>query len=194
MSLVMNGVEIPENVANAFSFNGVNITDIFFNGVQVWNQSLFAGVFSGDSTITFNGAWSTVDTSGNLIRHDSGYRSSFGQTGFASLGADGNFTSSGDYARVLGVYLAANYMGKGANALERFINSFADKACGSLIYDKVTNTFSRDGFGAYDRGSNTWSQGTWAYSDAGIEFSGSQFRAYVNSYSTPYVGAWISIS
>lgn len=42
MPLYMNGILIPENVANAFSFNGSNITDVYFNGVQVWHQSLIS--------------------------------------------------------------------------------------------------------------------------------------------------------
>lgn len=40
MPLYMNGTLVPENVANALYFNGTNITDVYMNGVQVWNQSL----------------------------------------------------------------------------------------------------------------------------------------------------------
>lgn len=85
MPLVFNGVTIPENVANAFSFNGVDITDVYFNGVQVWHQSLGPTVgWSGDSFYTYSvvqgisvsgfsfrfrigdgyGAWLTVTSSG----------------------------------------------------------------------------------------------------------------------------------
>lgn len=40
MPLVFNGVTIPENVANALTMNGADIHDVYFNGVNVWHQSL----------------------------------------------------------------------------------------------------------------------------------------------------------
>ena len=66
MPLVFNGVTIPENVANALSFNGVDITDVFFNGVQVWNQALFNATWSGNSLDSINNFG--IQTSGNLCR------------------------------------------------------------------------------------------------------------------------------
>lgn len=65
MPLVFNGVTIPENVANAFSFNGANVTDVYFNGVQVWHQSLFSGLWSGNSMDSIAG----IQTSGNAYRY-----------------------------------------------------------------------------------------------------------------------------
>lgn len=72
MPLVMNGVIIPENVANAFYFNGVNITDVFMNGVQVWNQSLFSALWSGSSYGTYNGTYG-LQTSGSQFRSYDSY-------------------------------------------------------------------------------------------------------------------------
>lgn len=38
--LVFNGVTIPDNSANALSFNGTDVTQVVFNGTTVWQQSL----------------------------------------------------------------------------------------------------------------------------------------------------------
>lgn len=65
MPLVMNGTTIPENVASVFSFNGVNITQVFHNGVQVWAQRLVIGVWSGSSAINYK---SGLVTSGSNYR------------------------------------------------------------------------------------------------------------------------------
>lgn len=68
MAIIFNGTTIPENVANALSFNGVNITDVFFNGVQVWDQLLFNALWSGDSLVDVSGQIVGIDTSGSLHR------------------------------------------------------------------------------------------------------------------------------
>jgi hypothetical protein len=70
MPLVMNGVIIPENVANAFMFNGVSVTDAFMNGVQVFNQSLFSATWSGSTIDGTNG----LTTSGATYRWSNGSR------------------------------------------------------------------------------------------------------------------------
>lgn len=68
MPLVFNGVTIPENVANALTVNGADIHDVYFNGVQVWHQSLINITgWSGDSFYNTYG----VDTSGLLWRANS---------------------------------------------------------------------------------------------------------------------------
>lgn len=68
MAFVMNGVIIPEDTANAFSFNGSDVTDVFMNGVQVFNQSLFSATWSGDSYILISGVKNGIETSGALHR------------------------------------------------------------------------------------------------------------------------------
>ena len=40
MSLIVNGTTIPTNVANVLSYNGVNITNVIFNGTDYWTQIL----------------------------------------------------------------------------------------------------------------------------------------------------------
>jgi len=69
--LVFNGVTIPDNSANALSFNGSNVTQVVFNGTTVWQQSLGASYDLGltpilDTVSGENNAWSqrTVDVSG----------------------------------------------------------------------------------------------------------------------------------
>lgn len=49
MPLYWNGTLIPENVANALTVNGVNITAVVYNGTSVWSQSL------GPTTAMFYG-------------------------------------------------------------------------------------------------------------------------------------------
>ena len=69
--LVFNGVTIPDNSANALSFNGTDVTQVVFNGTTVWQQSLGASYDLGltpilDTVSGQNNAWSqrTVDVSG----------------------------------------------------------------------------------------------------------------------------------
>ena len=91
MPLVMNGTTIPENVANAFSFNGVNITQVVYNGVAVWKKSLNL-LWSGNSLAAVGNA--TVNgfrTSNNLIRWEWGN----GYVG-AWITANANGTFTGD--------------------------------------------------------------------------------------------------
>lgn len=66
MPLQFNGVTIPENVANALTVNGIDIKDVYFNGVQVWHQSLFAGVWSGSSIQNNSNG---IETSGSAYRY-----------------------------------------------------------------------------------------------------------------------------
>jgi hypothetical protein len=52
MPLVVNGTTIPTNVANALMVNGVNITQVIANGVNVWTQQLSLSVgWSGSSIV-----------------------------------------------------------------------------------------------------------------------------------------------
>ena len=87
MAFVFNGVIIPENVANAFYLNGTNITDIFVNGVQVWNQSLFSASWSGNSYV---GSATTRNSNCNINTSGSAFRSAFGNT-------TGTITDYGDW-------------------------------------------------------------------------------------------------
>ena len=69
--LVFNGVTIPDNSANALSFNGSDVTQVVFNGTTVWQQSLGPSYSVGfspvlDTVSGESGQWSqrTVDISG----------------------------------------------------------------------------------------------------------------------------------
>lgn len=52
----MNGTLIPEDVANACNFNGINITDVFMNGIQVWHQVLYSGPDNPTTITTADGS------------------------------------------------------------------------------------------------------------------------------------------
>lgn len=96
MPLYSNGVLIPENTANAFTFNGVNVTDVFMNGVQVWNQSLFSATWSGNALSGGRG----IGTSGNLFR-------AISATSGAWITANQNGTFSNTFSNG-----AASYLGQ----------------------------------------------------------------------------------
>jgi hypothetical protein len=54
MPLIMNGVTIPENVANVLNYNGTNITSVIFNGTTVWTQSLLMATTAGTSYTAYS--------------------------------------------------------------------------------------------------------------------------------------------
>jgi hypothetical protein len=64
MPLVVNGVTIPQNVANALMVKGVSIKQVIANGMAVWSQSLLNAIWSGDSVAGFI----AFLVSGNLFR------------------------------------------------------------------------------------------------------------------------------
>ena len=70
MPFYFNSVLIPEDVANAFRFNGVDITQVFFNNASVWLQIIGAttGVFYGGFIYpTANNRVTRINNSGTLI-------------------------------------------------------------------------------------------------------------------------------
>lgn len=96
MPLYLNGALIPENVAGNFKFNGIDITKVFMNGLQVWAQSLFNGIWSGDSTYSVNGFLNGIDTSGSSYRFCGGTGSAqaYGVWGVADSNGLVNVTST----------------------------------------------------------------------------------------------------
>ena len=93
MSFALNGVIIPEDVANSLYINGTNTTDLFINGVQVWNQSLFNGTWS-NSTLT-TGDIQGIQASGSNFRwvHDNGTNPLAYSTTWLSVSSLGTFTN-----------------------------------------------------------------------------------------------------
>ena len=104
MSITVNGTLIPEDTANALTVNGSDITEVWANGVSVWQQQLFAAQWSGDSftSLYANYPGNTgigINVSGNLFRSRAdmdGYSDGvFGEW----LSANTNGTFSGGYSR-----------------------------------------------------------------------------------------------
>lgn len=61
MSLVINGVTIPTNVANALMVKGVSVTQVIANGVAVWTQSIGPTVgWSGQMLVAYISGTNTV--------------------------------------------------------------------------------------------------------------------------------------
>jgi hypothetical protein len=91
MSLVMNGVIIPEDTAGAFMFNGVDVTQAFMNGVEVFKQSLFSATWSGGDSLVTMQTQIGVNTSGSLFRLQSAYWSSTEYGNWVSVSDQGLF-------------------------------------------------------------------------------------------------------
>ena len=96
MPFYFNSVLIPENVANAFRFNGVDITQVFFNNASVWLQNLIpittTGMFYGGlaSTTNYNRV-TRINSSGTLIGSETNVGTArYGVAG-AGLGTTGVF-------------------------------------------------------------------------------------------------------
>ncbi len=85
MPLVFNGVTIPEDEENVLSFNGVDITKVNFNGVDVWEQ-LLELIWSGASL-------NSSDVGFDVIGNQWAWRDDVGGHGeWQSVNTDGTFT------------------------------------------------------------------------------------------------------
>lgn len=61
MGLVINGTDIPTNVANALKIDNTNITEVIYNGTSYWKQQLYSGPASGYLVTTTKALISGVD-------------------------------------------------------------------------------------------------------------------------------------
>lgn len=90
MALVVNGVTIPTNVANAITVNGVDIKSVYHNGVIIWQQAL--------STLTGWSGQSVDDSMSNIGIRTSGMlfnaHSVQGDGAWITTNGDGTFTGS----------------------------------------------------------------------------------------------------
>lgn len=176
MPLVFNGVTIPENVANAFSFNGANITDVYFNGVQVWHQSLckVCSGWSGNSVVTYYGS-AGINVSGLSCRATQSF---IGPAVYGSWlvmdGSTGTWTS--------GTSIATSSDGEGTYTYELTTISNAIRAFNKAwcYYNPSTETFT-GGDSIVSFG------GSCLHTSGGLIFSG-----YHNS--SHYYGAYISLT
>ena len=96
MPFYFNSVLIPENVANAFRFNGVDITQVFFNNASVWLQNLIpittTGMFYGGlaSTTNYNRV-TRINSSGTLIGSETNVGTARNYLAGVGLGTTGVF-------------------------------------------------------------------------------------------------------
>ena len=93
MPFYFNSVLIPENVANAFMFNGVDITQVFFNNASVWLQILGAttGVFYSGATTAVTNIVTRINNSGTLIGSETNVGTARISAAGAGLGTTGVF-------------------------------------------------------------------------------------------------------
>ena len=135
MPLVVNGVTIPENVANALMVNGVSVTQVIANGVAVWTQSLNL-TWSGDSLSAGYG----LTVSSNLFRHNNPSSSGIWLT------ANLNGTFSGGTSTATAVP-STNLVTYGNNTLN-LTNIVNSSMMASLITYVKGSGFSGGGFNA----------------------------------------------
>ena len=185
MPLVVNGVTIPTDVANALNVNGSNITAVYANGISVWEQQLFAAQWSGDSLAVSGSYVAGVSVSGNLFRHR--YSSIYGA--WITTNSNGTFTSTSSNAS------GNKILGFGDNRLQAR-NNGCPCYCGydGFIYFSIAGGFSgtsKSHSGDCDGGdefNNFIMQTSTGLIRAGYGFR----RSIVNSYSA--YGAWISLT
>lgn len=98
MPLYANGTLIPENVANALTVNGVNITQVIANGVAVWTQNLYNPYWTGSLVYGSYDKTHEIEMSGQAYRANAGtysvagpwiYAGSFGLANGSSIGTGG---------------------------------------------------------------------------------------------------------
>jgi hypothetical protein len=194
MPLVVNGVTIPQNVANSLMVNGVSVTQVIANGVTVWTQSLFSATWSGNSTSSFSygsGVHNYIlETSGSAHRWAyNGNNSGLSATPSAWVYVDssGQFTS-GDYTLTVTLYATTKYGARysGNNIQGIFYNGFGNAGWGSptgWVTFNPSSGFSGTTYalaGAYKYQYLTTSSGMISY------------KLYIEG--TYSQGAWISLT
>jgi len=136
MPLYMNGTLIPENVANALTMNGVDITDVFFNGVQVWNQTLFSATWSGNSIVP--SGQRGFEVSGSLIR---AYNQGSKIANWLSANSDGTFENGETKPAELfsiGLAMGGSYTTP-ANGIRVVYHGASTQAADTYVsFDKIT--------------------------------------------------------
>ncbi len=101
MSFVFDGVTIPADLANAFTWGSTDVTKIYANSVLVWEQSLFGATWSGSSVA---GSSTGLYTSGSNMR----YQTSGNVGAWATAYSDGTFSNTNscfDYGGCFGYYI-----------------------------------------------------------------------------------------
>jgi hypothetical protein len=150
MPLVVNGVTIPQNVANALMVNGVNITQVIANGVAVWTQSL-EPVIAG---------WT-----GNMFQTGPAY----GTRGLQVSGLNCRAYSEGAYVGAWIVSSANGILQSGVSLDEsglrmEFIGPNLIKSnysSGYVVYDRYTQAFTGGSTSPYVAYGQTWQVGLY---------------------------------
>ena len=173
MSLVMNGTIIPEDTANALTFNGTDITAVFMNGTQVWKQQLFSATWSGGDSYSISGVYGGgLSTSGSNYRN---IHSRFvGVVGYGSTWYTSTSTDAFPYSAIND----SNNIGT-----ERLgVNTFRSAGTvNALSFDKSS------GFTGATEGSEL--------SRFRYETSGGLLRAtYASNFTNKNVGVWLSLT
>jgi hypothetical protein len=195
MPLIMNGTTIPQNVANALSFNGTNITQVVFNGTVVWSQSLFSGIWSNTTAYSIlpsrnSGSFQTSsvsgfrrysDVAGSTSPSGSALFSSWvtcGQSGFSLIGLTDGSSTKGDNLKYY-------FSGWTIRLATTDINGNPSFGSGICTYDPSTKNWS---------GSSQLQTG--GYTLSFLETSGGLLRSrnqdtvsLVNQY-----GSWVSLT
>lgn len=174
MPIYANGVLIPENSANALYSDGINITDVWADGVQVWNQSLFASQWSGTSS-TGGSYPQKLETSGASARW---YGGSTAIGAWVAVNSSGTWPAAASVTAYQGFYFGG-YGGSPSNGF-RFWSTNGDN--NTNVYFTIGSGWS---------GGPSWGNNGFGTPTMYIETSGGLIRLRNASVGT---GAWISLN
>ena len=179
MAMYFNGTLIPEDVANALTVNGNDVTAVWANGVQVWAQQLFAAQWSNDSIAVMTSPFSVEKgfiVSGSLLK----YQHIAGNLGTAWIQTytDGTFSGS-SRVDVSGSIYGIDAGGSGYSSLPNGMLYFVPSVTGPQILFTIATG---------------WSGNSYTNTDYGLQTSGNLMRFLYTYLGTTYYGAWSSLT
>ncbi len=178
MAVVINGVTVPQDSANAFKFNGSDVTDAYFNGTKVFTQSLFSATWSGSSTAPFFTSAVGINTSGGSAR---AYYSS---SGTPSYGGWSTVTSSGTWSYYLSN--CSNYRLYFGSASSNQIRTYYRASASTSISFSISGGFT----GSSTSYEDAYGSGNYSY----LQSSGGLIRVGIKMNGTTGYGSWISLT
>jgi hypothetical protein len=145
MPIFVNGVEI-DTASDAFVSNGVVISNVYFNGIEVYVQNQYSATWTGDTVgVASNGAASIgMNTSGSLFRSmEASYCNPLGNYGvWLTANLDGTF--SGGTSKAASQYAFSSITANGTNVIQMYAGTVAPITwnVGTGTFDAVDTIFS----------------------------------------------------
>jgi len=181
MAIVVNGITIPTNVANALNVNGTNITSVICNGTTVWAQSLNL-TWSGSSLQTTYFTSSGLSCSGSSYMYDGMNVAIATSGGWQSVSSSGVFSGNSIGTQGNGYQLGFSVSGN-------LIKAYGQGATSNWVtYTLASKQFSGSSYSLIDMGEGENEVIT-------LETSGGliRFGAALSNVALKY-GPWISLT